>query len=79
MHAIRRYIEQRRHHAKITPCLWSNGQAEQAMQFYTSIFKNARAGIIMRYGEAGPGRRVRHDRYSVPSSIVLLKQAYQQD
>lgn len=40
---------------KITPFLWFNGNAEEAMNFYTAIFKNSRAGDVMRYGEAGPG------------------------
>ena len=40
---------------KITPFLWFDGNAEEAMNFYTSIFKNAQAGNISRYGEAGPG------------------------
>src|SRR5262245_13645721 len=38
---------------KITPCLWFDNQAEEAMNFYVSTFKNARAGEITRYGEAG--------------------------
>ena len=40
---------------KITPFLWFNGQAEEAMQFYTSVFPHARVGDVMRYGDAGPG------------------------
>ena len=40
---------------KITPFLWFDGKAEEAMNFYTSIFKNAKVGSITRYGEAGPG------------------------
>jgi len=40
---------------KITPFLWFDGNAEEAMSFYTSIFKNAKVGSISRYGEAGPG------------------------
>jgi predicted 3-demethylubiquinone-9 3-methyltransferase (glyoxalase superfamily) len=40
---------------KITPFLWFDHQAEEAMQFYTSIFKNSKAGAIARYGDAGPG------------------------
>jgi len=40
---------------KITPFLWFDGKAEEAMNFYTSIFKNAQVGSITRYGEAGPG------------------------
>ena len=42
---------------KITPFLWFNDKAEEAMNFYTSIFKNAKAGNINRYGEAGPGAK----------------------
>jgi predicted 3-demethylubiquinone-9 3-methyltransferase (glyoxalase superfamily) len=40
---------------KITPFLWFNHQAEEAANFYTSIFKNSKVGKISRYGEAGPG------------------------
>ena len=40
---------------KITPFLWFDGQAEEAMKFYTSIFKNSRIGRVSRYGDAGPG------------------------
>jgi predicted 3-demethylubiquinone-9 3-methyltransferase (glyoxalase superfamily) len=40
---------------KITPFLWFNNQAEEAMNFYTSIFKNSKKGQVRRYGEAGPG------------------------
>ena len=40
---------------KITPFLWFDNQAEEAMKFYTSIFKNSKKGTISRYGEAGPG------------------------
>ena len=40
---------------KITPFLWFDNQAEEAMNFYVSIFKNSKVGTISRYGEAGPG------------------------
>ena len=40
---------------KITPFLWFDGQLEEAMTFYTSIFKNSKVVNITRYGEAGPG------------------------
>jgi predicted 3-demethylubiquinone-9 3-methyltransferase (glyoxalase superfamily) len=40
---------------KITPFLWFDGRAEEAMNFYTSIFKNAKVGNVTRYGDAGPG------------------------
>jgi predicted 3-demethylubiquinone-9 3-methyltransferase (glyoxalase superfamily) len=38
---------------KIAPCLWFDGQAEPAAEFYTSIFKNSKITEISRYGEAG--------------------------
>ncbi len=41
------------HIQKITPCLWFDSQAEEAAQFYTSIFKNSRIGRITRYGKEG--------------------------
>ncbi len=40
---------------KITPFLWFDGNAEEAMNFYTSIFRNSKIGSISRYGEGGPG------------------------
>ena len=40
---------------KITPFLWFDSQAEEAMNFYTSIFKNSKVERNSRYGEAGPG------------------------
>jgi predicted 3-demethylubiquinone-9 3-methyltransferase (glyoxalase superfamily) len=42
---------------KITPFLWFNDKAEEAMNFYTSIFKNSKVGRVTRYGEAGPGSK----------------------
>jgi predicted 3-demethylubiquinone-9 3-methyltransferase (glyoxalase superfamily) len=42
---------------KITPFLWFNDQAEEAMNFYVSIFKNSKVGKVTRYGEAGPGKK----------------------
>lgn len=40
---------------KITPFLWFDNQAEEAMNFYVSIFKNSKPGRVTRYGDAGPG------------------------
>jgi len=40
---------------KITPFLWFNDKAEEAMKFYVSIFKNSKVGTLTRYGDAGPG------------------------
>jgi predicted 3-demethylubiquinone-9 3-methyltransferase (glyoxalase superfamily) len=40
---------------KITPFLWFDDQAEEAMNHYVSIFKNSKIGSVTRYGDAGPG------------------------
>jgi predicted 3-demethylubiquinone-9 3-methyltransferase (glyoxalase superfamily) len=40
---------------KITPFLWFNTQAEEAMNYYCSIFKNSKPIRIIRYGKQGPG------------------------
>ena len=40
---------------KITPFLWFATQAEEAANFYVSIFENSRVKAVSRYGEAGPG------------------------
>ncbi len=39
---------------KITPNLWFETEAEEAANFYTSIFEDSRVARVMRYGEAGP-------------------------
>jgi len=38
---------------KITPCLWFDNQAEEAVNFYVSIFTNSKIGRVARYGEEG--------------------------
>ena len=40
---------------KISPFLWFDGNAEEAVNFYVSIFKDSKVLNISRYGEAGPG------------------------
>jgi predicted 3-demethylubiquinone-9 3-methyltransferase (glyoxalase superfamily) len=40
---------------KITPFLWFDGQAEEAANFYVSIFKDSKIDGVSRYGDAGPG------------------------
>ena len=39
---------------KITPCLWFDGNAEEAVKFYTSVFRNSKVVSVTRCGEAGP-------------------------
>lgn len=40
---------------KITTFLWFDNQAEEAIDFYTSIFRNSRKVEVARYGDTGPG------------------------
>ena len=39
---------------KITPFLWFDDKAEEAMNFYVSIFRNSKIGKVSRYGDTGP-------------------------
>ena len=48
---------------KITPCLWFDDQAEEAVNHYVSIFKNSKIGDVTRYGEAG---------YGAPGSVKTI-------
>jgi predicted 3-demethylubiquinone-9 3-methyltransferase (glyoxalase superfamily) len=49
---------------KITPFLWFDDNAEEAVKFYTAIFKKAKILAIARYGEGGPGK---------PGSVMTVK------
>jgi len=49
---------------KITPFLWFESQAEEAMNFYISVFKDSKVTRINRYGEAGPG---------VPGTVMYVE------
>jgi predicted 3-demethylubiquinone-9 3-methyltransferase (glyoxalase superfamily) len=40
---------------KITPFLWFDGNAEEAVKFYTSVFGNSKTGKVLRNGDNGPG------------------------
>ena len=40
---------------KITTYLWFNGNAEEAVEFYTSVFPDSRVMDVARWGEGGPG------------------------
>jgi predicted 3-demethylubiquinone-9 3-methyltransferase (glyoxalase superfamily) len=41
---------------KITPFLWFDDEAEEAAEFYTSVFQNSKILNVTRYGEPGPGQ-----------------------
>jgi len=49
---------------KITPFLWFDNQAEEAANFYVSIFRNSQILEIARHGEGGPGE---------PGSVMVVK------
>jgi predicted 3-demethylubiquinone-9 3-methyltransferase (glyoxalase superfamily) len=50
---------------KITPCLWFDNNAEEAVKFYTSIFKKSKTGKISRYTEEG------YEIHGKPAGTVL--------
>jgi predicted 3-demethylubiquinone-9 3-methyltransferase (glyoxalase superfamily) len=53
---------------KITPCLWFDTQAEEAANFYTSVFDNGRIKQVSRYGKAG------HDVHGrEPGSVMVVE------
>lgn len=59
----------------IYPCLWFDGNAEEAASFYTSIFKNSKMGTISRYGEDAANAAGR----PVGSAMVVMFQINGQD
>ena len=42
---------------KIVTNLWFDGRVEEALEFYTSLFPDAKVNTISRYGDAGPGTK----------------------
>lgn len=61
---------------KITPCLWFDDQAEEAANFYVSIFKNSRIGTISRYGDAAAERSGRRGGTVMTVSFEIEGQPY---
>jgi predicted 3-demethylubiquinone-9 3-methyltransferase (glyoxalase superfamily) len=51
---------------KIVPCLWFDGQAEEAAKYYTGIFKNSKITSVTRYTEAG------HEVHKQPAGKVMV-------
>jgi len=70
---------------KITPFLWFDGKAEEAMNFHVSVFKSSKVVSVTRYGEAGPGPKGDAHVRDIPTQwtrildIKRLKQAYDRD
>jgi predicted 3-demethylubiquinone-9 3-methyltransferase (glyoxalase superfamily) len=52
---------------RIAPCLWFDHQAEEAAQFYVSVFKNSRILSVSRYTEAG-----KETHHRPPGSVMLV-------
>ncbi len=50
---------------KISPCLWFDTQAEDAVKFYTSVFKDGKIGRMNRYGKEG------HEAHKMPEGMVM--------
>ncbi|MFM9366980.1 VOC family protein [Streptomyces sp. Da 82-17] len=48
---------------KIKTCLWYDGRAQEAAEFYTSLFDDSRVTLVQRWGEAGPGE---------PGSVLVV-------
>lgn len=53
----------------VTPCLWFNNQAEDAANFYTSIFKNSKIITISRYPKEG--FEVHHQKEGTAMTVVF--------
>jgi len=53
---------------KITPCMWFDTQAEEATNFYVSIFEDSRVVRVLYYGEAG-----QEIHGKLPGSIMLVE------
>ena len=51
---------------RITPCLWFDDQAEEAVAFYTTIFRHSRIVYVARYGEVG------HEVHGKPAGSVMI-------
>lgn len=49
---------------KLTPCLWYDGNAEDAVAFYRSVFKKTKVLSVTHYSDAGPGK---------PGSVMIMK------
>ncbi len=66
---------------KIPTFLTYNDQAEEAVNLYTSVFKNSQIGRVSRYGDTGPGQKgsVMSATFQIDKiDINGLKQAYEQ-
>ncbi|KAF2095102.1 putative 3-demethylubiquinone-9 3-methyltransferase [Rhizodiscina lignyota] len=52
--------------SKITPCLWFDGQAQEAAEYYTSIFPNSKITKVQHYTDAG------HEAHHQRAGAVLI-------
>ncbi len=61
---------------KITPCLWFDDQAEEAVKFYVSIFPNSKIETVTRYGPAGAEAAGRPERTVMTILFQLAGQEF---
>jgi predicted 3-demethylubiquinone-9 3-methyltransferase (glyoxalase superfamily) len=61
---------------KISPCLWFDGEAEDAAKYYVGIFKNSKIETITRYGKAGQEIHGRKPGSVMTVEFVLEGQAF---
>lgn len=50
-------IKQKNLNQKISPCLWFDNNAEEAVNFYLSVFPDSQIENKLKYSEAGPGEK----------------------
>lgn len=58
---------------KVTPFLMFNNQAEEAVNLYTSLFKNSEILTMVKYGEDGPGESgtVQHSIFTLNGQVFM--------
>ena len=58
---------------KVTPFLMFNNQAEEAVNLYTSLFKNSEILTMVKYGEDGPGEpgTVQHSIFTLNGQVFM--------
>ncbi len=61
---------------KIIPCLWFDGRAEEAANFYVSLFEDSKILNVSRYGEAGAKASGQPEGSAMTVSFILRGQEY---
>src|SRR5262245_58683562 len=61
---------------RIVPCLWFDDNAEEAVSFYTSLFKDAKIKKVARYGDSAAKAAGRRRGWIMTVSFELLGQEF---